>query len=209
MKNTLKKNKRKTINNRKTINKRKLIKGGIDEEDVCAICLDPLTDAIITLACNHTFHQECMTSACQGSLNTTQCLCPLCRKPLTTEEMNILGFSPINRSNIPVLPPTPYLNTLRQFKEYINRKLRAPTSQPFNKLIYELDLFLGTDHLPSNLFFRTMEFKLQRYHPSRLTRYQFIRITRESEVIPINSPDQMYIEYEFDDDGIALDYEVY
>ena len=208
MKKTFKKNKKKTINNRKTINKRKIIKGG--EEDVCAICLDTLvnTDANITLSCNHTFHIECMTSACKGSLNTTQCLCPFCRKQLTTEEMNILGFSP-TLYYTPILPSTHYIDTLREFKQYINRKLRAPTREPLHKLLDELDLFLGTDHLPGDLFYRTMEFKLQRYEHSRLTRYQFIRITGVREVIPNNSTDKKYIEYDFDEEGIAEDLFVY
>ena len=46
-------------------------------EEVCSVCLDPITQAVIT-ACKHMFCTECMQQLLGSGHNT----CPLCRTPL-------------------------------------------------------------------------------------------------------------------------------
>lgn len=52
------------------------------KEEVCAICLDNMkTGTLMTLGCNHRFHQHCLTTWCNQDKDT----CPMCRAPMSTE----------------------------------------------------------------------------------------------------------------------------
>jgi hypothetical protein len=180
---------------RKTLRKRKYIKGG--ETYVCAICLEEFTNPNdnITLQCGHIFHEICMTSVCKASLNKRTCLCPFCRKELKPEEMKRLGFSPTQPQYV-----ERFHNT-EDVLVYINRKLMAPTKKPFDKLIHVLSEFGETDDLPSDFIGGIMEFELQHVY-DKYYRYRFTGIV---ENIPIFRLNKKYIEYAFDEDGIATD----
>lgn len=156
------------------------MRGG--EEEDCPICLEEMNnpDENITLSCNHKFHKNCMSNTCKVSKKMGECLCPLCRKQLSSEEMKTLGFEPtkvsssntvFNNSNEP-----PYLFSIEDFKVYINQKLRAPTRFPLNVLEKELNVFLGSDRLPFEIYDEIMEFDLQQI--SNLYRYRFTGIVQ-------------------------------
>ena len=95
--------KKKTLNKRKPknttvkkIKKRKIVKGGEpnEREDDCAICLETLNNPDnpdITLSCQHKFHRNCMIDTCKNMRGA--CLCPLCRRVLPFDDLNILEIS--------------------------------------------------------------------------------------------------------------------
>ena len=168
---------------RRTMKRRKM-RGG--EEYSCAICLEDLTNPNVNvrLSCNHIFHKECMRNVCNSS---SRCKCPLCRKELNVGEMNELGLT-MQRIG---MEWAPYLDTVEEFKQYINNKLREPTRRPLELLNNELDVFNGTQHLPMELLNNTiMEFELQQI--GLLERYQFTRIV---ENIPRNRSTNKYFKY--------------
>lgn len=179
---------------RASIRKRRLFKGGQEDKEECPICYEELGNPAndITLSCRHTFHKECMHSTCNGSGNRYSCSCPLCRKHLTQEEMQEVGFSPSlilqTPSEMYNLPP--YLITIDDFKRYINNKLRAPTRSPLVALQRELEEFLGTDALPFEIYDKPMEFDLDEIGP--LYRYRFTRIV---DNIPANRLNKKYFIY--------------
>lgn len=180
---------------RKTFKKIKFIKGG-DDTDICAVCLENLTNPTdnVILSCGHTFHKNCMVSTCEASLEKTdKCLCPLCRKELITKDMNELGFSP-NTNPQPVLFE-PGLDTVEKFKDYVNIKLRTPTSSPLLLLREVLNSFIGTDDFPSDLIGNIMVFDL--LHISGLNSYKFIGLV---ENVPSYRGNKKYFEFKFNDD---------
>jgi hypothetical protein len=60
----------------------------LDVEDVCAICLDPLSSAECTkLPCSHNFHSSCIAEL--REFGVTQA-CPLCRASLPQGAQSIL-----------------------------------------------------------------------------------------------------------------------
>ena len=164
-----KRRKYKTVNKRKkntktkakkkkntSTKKRKIVKGGMEEKErdnECAICFEELNNEdqenpFITLGCNHTFHRNCIINTCRHQRGP--CLCPLCRGVLTPEELNELGIALPLQPQLPRAPSN--LETVEEFKNYINDKLRAPTRMPLEKLENELYEFLGTDNLPVELY---------------------------------------------------------
>jgi len=206
-KNRGRKDKRKTLKKRKTIQKRKLTKkrktirkrrpmrGG--EEEDCPICLEEMNnpDKNITLSCNHKFHKKCMSDTCRSTASKNKCLCPLCRKQLSPEEMKTLGFEPIATETMSNtifnnLNELPYLFSMEEFKVYINQKLRAPTRFPLDKLERELKMFLGTDRLPLEIYDEIMEFNLEQI--SNLYRYRFTGIVRN---VPTNKLQKKYFKF--------------
>jgi hypothetical protein len=184
--------------------KRKLMKGG-EEEDVCAICLDELKqEDIITLSCGHRFHKVCITDACNKSRNTSNCFCPYCRKELTQEDKEQIGFTSTNTPTQTLFPSDsfpPYLSEIEDFGQYINNKLRAPTRLPLEALTNNLDAFLGTDRLPVDIYDKIMEFDLQQI--GTLYRYRFIGIVQN---IPRQRGNKKYFVYtEWDDEDADED----
>jgi hypothetical protein len=177
MKPTRRNRKTKKNLNRKTkknLNRKRKMKGGEHNEE-CAICLEDLNNSeVIQLSkkfsekqkkevCGHKFHLECMSEVCEKSPNTETCTCPLCRTPLSPEEMTKLIFEPKKIST----------DSIDGFKEYINNKLRAPTAHPLDKLKKELEKFISTD-LPLYMYDdKIMEFSLENRRGSRLHKYQF------------------------------------
>jgi len=126
--------KRKT---KKTFKKRKITKGGTkqnEKDDECSICYEKLNNPDypdITLSCGHTFHRDCMIKACKYMSGS--CMCPYCRNLLTLKDWDNLGL-------------------LHKFEQYINYKLKDPTTTPLEKLESVLNSFLGTERLPRVLF---------------------------------------------------------
>jgi hypothetical protein len=187
-KNALKKNTAKR--GRRRTKKRKITKGGVkrkERDGECAICLEDFNEEdnpdIITLGCGHSFHRNCIINTCRHMQGP--CTCPLCREPLTNADLNKLGIGP---------PPT--LDTVEDFKNYINDKLRAPTRRPIEKLENELDYFLGRDVLPLELSDGdyAMEFDLEQIGPELFYRYRFLRIV-PLEDIPRNRLNKKYFRY--------------
>jgi hypothetical protein len=199
--------KRKTITKRKTLKKRKSLtrrckKGG--EKDICAVCLEDFTNPNddITLSCGHTFHKGCMVSTCESSLEKTgKCGCPLCRKELTTGEMNGLGFlsTPTFDStfdpSLGIMDNNLSLDTMEKFTVYVNNKLRVPTTSPI-VLRNVLDIFIGTDNFPSDLIGKIMVFDLQRIS-SNLNGYRFIGLVEDT---PRDRGNKKYFEFKFNDE---------
>ena len=118
-KNAVKKNT--TKRGRRRTKKRKTIKGGVkrkERDGECAICLENFNEEdnpnIITLNCGHSFHRNCIINTCTHM--NDPCTCPLCRQPLTPEDLNELGIMPPE----PLLPLPPELHTMNAFREYIN-----------------------------------------------------------------------------------------
>ena len=170
---------------KKTRRRMRKMRGGQEEE--CPICLEDFTDPnnAITLTCNHKFHKTCMKATCEASQGTGQCVCPLCRKVLSPQEIQDLGVEivlPTRYYNFP-----PYLATIDDFKTYINNKLRAPTRYPLEVLNRELFEFLGTDVLPFEIFDKIMEFDLEQI--ASLHRYRFIGIVQNT---PYNRGNKKY-----------------
>lgn len=211
-----KRRKYKTVNKRKKNNKtkhnkkkntytkkRRIMKGGMDDterDNECAICFEELNNEdqenpIITLGCNHTFHRQCVINSCRNV--HLECKCPLCRKPLTLVEKEELGLLLLPQMPEIHLPPRgPYFDTVEEFKNYINDKLRPPTRTPLEKLENELDYFLGRDVLPLELSNgdNAMEFDLEQIGPEGFYRYRFLRIVT-LEDIPRNRINKKYFRY--------------
>ena len=61
--------------------KRFLFFGGNGEDELCAICLEPLTNEkpIFTTICRHKFHTNCIQGWCSRN---QECRCPLCKAVL-------------------------------------------------------------------------------------------------------------------------------
>ena len=201
--------KKKTFNKRKPKNtvkknkatktkKRKIIKGGEkrkEREDECAVCYEELNNPDnpdITLSCQHIFHRNCIINTCRYMRD--DCTCPLCRRVLTSEDLNTLGIVP---PPSPPPPEVPYLDSIDEFREYINNKLRAPTRSPLEKLENILYDFLGTDRLPVEVFEDVaMEFELEQIGPASFHRYRFIRIIDlEDMPAPENRLNKKYFQY--------------
>jgi len=205
--NKRKKNNKTKANKKKntSVRKRKIVKGGMDEterDNECPICFEKLnnehqTNPIITLSCNHTFHRQCVIRSCENV--HLECLCSLCREPLTLAEKEELGirlFPQMPEIQLPQREPT--LDTVEDFKNYINDKLRPPTRRPLEKLENELDYFLGLDVLPLELSNEddAMEFDLEQIGPEGFYRYRFLRIvTLEDIPIPRNRLNKKYFRY--------------
>jgi hypothetical protein len=189
--------------------KRKIVKGGEkrkERENECPICYEELNNPDnpdITLSCDHTFHRNCMINTCRHMRG--RCTCPYCRGELTDADLDNLGIAqpqpqpqPQDPAQILQLPPQhppqifqvpprdpPSLETIDEFRIYINNKLRAPTRTPLEKLENELDKFIGTDSLPVELFEDVaMEFELQQIGPAAFHRYRFIRIIDLQDIPP-------------------------
>jgi hypothetical protein len=174
--------------------KRKIVKGGEkrkESEHECAVCYEELNNPDnpdITLSCKHTFHRNCIINTCRHMRRPS--VCPLCRGVLISEDLNVLGIAPPRPQPLP-----PNLYTIDEFKEYINNKLRALTKSPLEKLENELELFLGTDRLPVELYQDVaIEFELEQIGPVAFYRYRFIRII-DLEEIPVNRSNKKYFSY--------------
>ena len=57
---------------------------------MCPICLDPLTSGVarVTLACNHTYHVDCIN----GAAANAHMNCPMCRGPVAHLQPATIGF---------------------------------------------------------------------------------------------------------------------
>jgi hypothetical protein len=188
------------------------MKGGQEEEEEkenCPKCFGVYNDENpgITLTCNHKFHKSCMKSACEASSINGPCLCPLCRKELSQEELEEIGIEdePSEISN----DDPPILDTIDQFKGYINNKLMRPTMEPLVVLNNELSKFLFTHSLPFDLIGDIMEFQFQPI--DGLHRYQLISVhsryefERDHRSVPVNRLNRKYFAYDFNgDDGSAF-----
>jgi hypothetical protein len=194
---------KKTVKRNKatTTRKRKIVKGGEkrkEREHECAICYEELNNPDnpdnpdITLSCDHTFHRNCMIDTCRHMRGP--CTCPLCRGELTDAELDNLGIANLQQPQQQQHPPQifqvppqdpPSLETIDEFRIYINDKLRAPTRTPLEKLENELYKFIGTDKLPVELYEDVaMEFELQQIGPAAFHRYRFIRIIDLQDIPP-------------------------
>ena len=178
---------------KKNLNRKRKMKGGEHNEE-CAICLEDLNNSeVIQLSkkfsekqkkevCGHKFHLECMSEVCEKSPNTETCTCPLCRTPLSPEEMTKLIFEPKKIST----------DSIDGFKEYINNKLRAPTAHPLDKLKKELQKFISTD-LPLYMYDdKIMKFSLENIRGTQLHKYQFKGIV---ERVPLLRRSNKYFEF--------------
>jgi hypothetical protein len=175
--------------------KRRIMRGGVNDEDECSICFEPLNNQQenIYLKCRHLFHKNCMYNTCMTSLHTRKCKCPLCRRELDKQELDELGMQmpqyspppppsvrtfqnemvPLSLHNLQV----PSLHNLEEFKNFMNVKLRAPTGNPLIALNNTLEEFLGTDSVPLELMsYEIMVFELEQIRGSRLQRYKFLGI---------------------------------
>ena len=145
-----------------------------------------------------------------------RCRCPLCRRELTDEELEELGIISPQPEQIPQLQTgPPYLETIDEFRDYINEKLRDPTMTPLENLENALDEFIATDRLPIELYEEAMEFELQEIPPDSLHRYRFVGMV-DLENIPLdeNRANKIYFRYidysesgqqdEFDDPNQAF-----
>jgi hypothetical protein len=124
--------KKKTLNKRKPknttvkkIKKRKIVKGGEpnEREDDCAICLETLNNPDnpdITLSCQHKFHKNCMIDTCKNKRGN--CLCPLCRKVLSLDDLNILEISPTEP--VPLAREEQVINDMILALQNMERRLR-------------------------------------------------------------------------------------
>ena len=205
-----KKKPKKTVKKNKATRtrKRKIVKGGEkrkERENECPICYEELNNPDnpdITLSCDHTFHRNCMINTCRHMRG--RCTCPYCRGELTDADLDNLGIAqpqpqpqPQDPAQILQLPPQdpPSLETIDEFRIYINDKLRAPTRTPLEKLENELDKFIGTDNLPVELYEDVaMEFELQQIGPAAFHRYRFIRII-DLQDIPPDRLNKKYFRY--------------
>jgi hypothetical protein len=207
-----KKKPKKTVRKNKATRtrKRKIVKGGEkrkERENECPICYEELNNSDnpnnpdITLSCDHTFHRNCMIHTCRHMRGP--CTCPLCRGELTDAELDNLGIANLQQPQeqhppqIFQVPPQdpPSLETIDEFRTYINNKLRAPTRTPLEKLEDELEKFLGTDSLPVELYEEVaMEFELEQRGPAVFHRYRFIRII-DLQDIPQNRLNKKYFRY--------------
>jgi len=56
-----------------------------DEKYMCAVCTEVLEAAVTTGACGHVFCRGCLEDHCAQAAKASECVCPLCRKPLVGE----------------------------------------------------------------------------------------------------------------------------
>jgi hypothetical protein len=238
----------KIVKKRTSIKKRKYVKGGTvkkgtskrtykkepsvkkgppkkeekkEDKKECPVCLEDITDDAITLNCNHTFHKTCMTGVCNMAQfdEENKCNCPMCRKLLTQEELDILGIKyPTREVAVRLTTRTPRqildeyldrigypprLDTIEEFKEYINAKLEAEYSRsPSDVLMNVLEEFIGSDRMPSDLIGGIMEFRLKNHVFSFRNTYEFIKIVEEGSALDRWSK---YFEFEFDEESMVTD----
>lgn len=71
---------------------------GSDTEDVCPICLNPLTESVgdnstvTTTNCGHMFHEACLNNWCISERRALRsCTCPKCRAPIVGSTTNAVG----------------------------------------------------------------------------------------------------------------------
>jgi hypothetical protein len=66
---------------------RKPLRGGSDEEEICSICMESITEndwfnnPKITTPCQHIFHATCLHLWCKRIENQLE-TCPICRRPI-------------------------------------------------------------------------------------------------------------------------------
>ena len=177
--------KRATLKKRKTISKRKLIiKGGLAEDNDCAICFESLDDPnrenITLKTCNHTFHKDCMYNTCNAIKNHMDCACPLCRAPLTPEALSELGdFSTPNFvPSLGIMERENTLDTMAKFTEYVNLRLIFKKNS-LDDLKRVLDIFVGTTNYPPDIIGKIMEFEIE-YNNQRMTGMNLPRVLLEN-----------------------------
>ena len=192
MKPTRRNRKTNKMKTKKNLNRKRKMKGGEHNEE-CAICLEGLKNSeVIQLSnCKHKIHFDCMSEVCEKSPNTETCICPLCRTPLSPEDMTKLGFKPKKMSTHISDIVIPH-DSIDVFKENINNKLRAPTAHPLDKLKKELQKFISTD-LPLYMYDdKIMEFSLENIRGTQLQRYQFKGIV---ERVPFSRGSNKYFKF--------------
>jgi hypothetical protein len=242
-----KKNRKNRKNNKRITNKRKY-KGGAPNTD-CPICFilfdrfDPEFDPadyddeleeIIELNCGHIIHKECAIQWC--ILNNRECPCPICRVDILTEvspflEQHEPGPIPIG---MPPPPPPPPMaeelfgnteeNALHSLTDYFNRRLKS-SRKPYEKLQFELGLFLNTENMPFYIFnpwydypqkklTKILVFELKSIGKSRLLhKYKFDSILQSKKDIPYFRGKKKYFQYKIvnlaeDDDDAEDDIDV-
>ena len=69
----------------------------------CSICLNALTPGatLLTLACNHKFHLQCLASNVKAHNNE----CPLCRNALDTSLVQMLASAVVSNPSANLQPP--------------------------------------------------------------------------------------------------------
>jgi hypothetical protein len=199
----IKKSKNKTRTKQKPIKKIQIMRGGVIDD--CPICFEELNnpEKNITLKCGHIFHKECMQQSCNSSLHTRECKCPLCRHKLDKQEMNELGITmlpDLQQTSRITLDHPPRLADVEAFTNYVNNKLRAPTSRPLIALTNVLDGFIGTDSVPLDLMNdELIVFELETIRGSQLKRYRFIGTYDPNSRITINRVNRKYFRFIFSD----------
>ncbi len=64
-------------------------------EDVCPICIDKLEENVKKLVCNHCFHEKCINSWVDFNNK-----CPLCRRPIINENINLNNITIVENEEI-------------------------------------------------------------------------------------------------------------
>ena len=180
-------NRKKSRRNKKRTIRRLNKRGG---EENCAICLEELNNGNenIRLNCNHKYHKNCMRNVCQN--RNVICKCPLCRRGLNEEDMNELGLNEQGLGSVDSTFP-PNLETIEEFKDYINNKLRRSRIEASRALSNELYEFVNTQSVPLLLLNGSiMEFILERIGGEE--KYQLNRII---ENVPSNRSNKKYYKY--------------
>ena len=57
-----------------------------DDKYACAVCTEVLEAAVTTGVCEHVFCRGCLEDHCAQASKPSECVCPLCRKPLVNGE---------------------------------------------------------------------------------------------------------------------------
>ena len=57
-----------------------------DDKYACAVCTEVLEAAVTTGVCEHIFCRGCLEDHCAQASKPSECVCPLCRKPLVNDE---------------------------------------------------------------------------------------------------------------------------
>jgi hypothetical protein len=57
-----------------------------DDKYACAVCTEVLEAAVTTGVCEHVFCRGCLEDHCAQASKPSECVCPLCRKPLVNDE---------------------------------------------------------------------------------------------------------------------------
>jgi len=92
------------------------------EDEVCAICLDLLTNGnpTFTTNCQHKFHLGCIQEACDRQRSNRQiCTCPLCRTQLNPSPNPTPNPTPNPNPN-PTPNPTVRLYRVQLFRSVLN-----------------------------------------------------------------------------------------